>query len=99
MQAEDVGVTAGQEFDGDIFDQDTWDSEVENIFLVAPKAKVLFIEVRLLKEGEAGGALESVVDLDAVDLDAVDLEMAGKAVADTVSCSSALGVGCTRANI
>ena len=55
---------------------------------------VLFIEVRLVKEGEAGGALESVVDLDAV-----DLEMAGKATADMVSFSSALGVCCTRANI
>ena len=96
VQAEDVGVTAGQEFDGEIFDQDTWDSEVENFFLVAPKAAVLFIEVRLVKEpeGEAGGALESVVDLDIV-----DLGMAGKAAADTVSFSSALGVGCTRANI
>ena len=94
VQAEEVGVTAGQEFDGEIFDQDTWDSEVENFFLVAPKAKVLFIEVRLVKEGEAGGALESIVDLDAV-----DLEMAGKAVAVTVSFSIVLGVGCTRANI
>jgi hypothetical protein len=94
VQAEDVGITAGQEFDGEIFDQDTWDSEVENFFLVAPKAVVLFVEVRLVKEGEAGGALESVVDLDVV-----DLGMAGKAAADTVSFSSALGVGCTRANI
>ena len=94
VQWEDVGVTAGQEFDGEIFNQDTWDSEVENFFLVAPKAVVLFIEVRLVKEGEAGWALESVVDLDAV-----DFEMAGKAAADTVSFSSALGVGCTRANI
>ena len=96
VQAEDVGITAGQEFDREIFDQDTWDSEVENYFLVAPKAAVLFIEVRLVKEpeGEAGGALESIVDLDVV-----DLEMAGKAVADTVRFSSALGVGCTRANI
>ena len=34
-----------------------------------------------------------------MDLDAVDLEMADKAAADTVSFSSALGVGCTRANI
>ena len=95
VQAEDVGVMAGQEFDGEIFDQDTWDSEVENFFLVAPKAAVLFIEVRLVKEPEeeAGGALESVVDLDAV-----DLEMAGKAAADTVSFSSTLGVGCIRAN-
>ena len=94
MQAEDVGVTAGQEFDGEIFDQDTWDSEVENFFLVAPKAEVLFIEVRLVKEpmGEAGGVLESVVDLDVV-----NLEMAGKAV--VVSFSSVRGVGCTRANI
>ena len=72
---------------------------MENFFLVAPKAKVLFIKVRLVKEGEAGGALESVVDLDAVDLDAMDLEMAGKAAPDMVSFSSALGVGCTRANI
>ena len=94
MQAEDVGVTAGPEFDGEIFNQDTWDSEVENFFLVAPQAMVLFIEVHLVKEGEAGGALESVVDLDMV-----DLEMAGKAAADMVSFSSALGVGCTRANI
>ena len=94
VQAEDVGVTAGQELDGEIFDQNTWDSEVENFFLVAPKAAVLFIEVCLAKEGEAGRALESVVDLDAV-----DLEMAGKAAADTVSFSSVLGVGCTRANI
>ena len=94
MQAEDVGVTAGQECDGEIFDQETWDSEVENFFLDAPKAVVLFIEVRLVKEGEAGGALESVVYLDAV-----DLEMAGKAVAVTVSFSIVLGVGCTRANI
>ena len=96
VQAEGVGVMAGQEFDGEIFDQDTWDSEVENFFLVAPKAAVLFIEVRLVKEpeGGAGGALESVVDLDAV-----DLEMAGKAVVDMVSSSSTLGVGCLRANI
>ena len=96
VQADEIGVTAGQEFDGEIFDQDTWDSEVENFFLVAPKAEVLFIEVRLVKEpmGEAGGVLESVVDLDVV-----NLEMAGKAAADTVSFSSALGVGCTRANI
>ena len=72
---------------------------MENFFLVAPNAKVLFIEVRLVKEGEAERALESVVDLDAVELHAVDLEMAGKAAADTVSFSSALGVGCTRANI
>ena len=85
---------ADQEFDGEIFDQDTWDSEVENFFLVTTKAMVLFIEVRLVKEGEAGGALESVVDLDVV-----DFEMAGKAAADTVSFSSVLGVGCTRANI
>ena len=28
VQAEDVGVTAGQEFDREFFDQDTWDSEV-----------------------------------------------------------------------
>ena len=75
-------------------DQDTWDSEVENFFLVAPKAMVLFIDVRIVKEGEAGGALESVVDLDTV-----DLEMAGKAAADMVSNFCALGVGCTRANI
>ena len=94
VQAEDVGVTAGQELDREIFDQDTWDSEVENLFLVAPKAMVLFVAVRLVKEGEAGGALESIVDLDVV-----DLGMAGKAVADTVRFSSALGVGCTRANI
>ena len=69
---------------------------MENFFLVAPKAVVLFIEVRLVNEpeGEAGGALESVVDLDVV-----NLEMAGKAVADTVSFSSALWVGCTSANI
>ena len=55
---------------------------------------VLFIEVRLVKEpeGEAGGALESVVDLDIV-----YLEMAGKAA--VVSFSSALGVCYTRANI
>ena len=39
---------------------------MENFFLVAPKATVLFIELLLAKEGEAGGALESVVDLDAV---------------------------------
>ena len=54
--------------------RDTSDSEVENFFSVAPKAAVLLIEVRLVKEpeGEAGGALESVVDLDTV-----DLEMAG----------------------
>ena len=50
MQAEDVGVTAGQEFDGEIFEQDTWDSEVENFFLVAPKASIFFIEVRLVEE-------------------------------------------------
>ena len=69
---------------------------MENFFLVAPKAAVLFIEVRLVKEpeAEAGGALVSVVDLDAV-----DLEMAGKAAADTIGFSSALGVGCIRANI
>ena len=69
---------------------------MENFFFVAPKAVLLFIEVHLVKkpEGEAGGALESVVDLDAV-----DLEMAGKATADMVSFSSTLGVGCTRANI
>ena len=96
VQAEDIGVMAGEEFDGEIFDQDTWDSKVENFFLVAPKAAVLFIEVHLVKEaeGEVGGALESIVDLDAV-----DLQMAGKAAADTVSFSSALGVGCTRGNI
>ena len=66
---------------------------MENFFLVAPKAMVLFIEVCLVKEGEAGGALESVVDWDVV-----DLEMAGKAAADMVSFSSTLWVGCTRAN-
>ena len=66
---------------------------MENFFLVTPKAMVLFIKVCLVKEGEAGGALESVVDLDTV-----YLEMAGKAVADTVGFSSALGVGYTRAN-
>ena len=94
VQAENVGVTAGQEFDGEIFDQDTGDSEVEYFFLVAPKPVVHFVVVRLVKEGEAGGALESVVDLDVV-----DLGMAGKAAADTVNFSSALGVGCTIANI
>ena len=72
---------------------------MENFFLVTLEAMVLFIEVRLVKEGEAGWALESVVDLDTVDLDAVDLEMAGKAAAVTVGFSSALGVGCTSANI
>ena len=79
MQAEDIGVKAGQEFDGEIFDQDKGDSEVENFFLVAPKPVVLFIEVHLAKVGEAVGALETVVDLDTV-----DLEMAGKAAADAV---------------
>ena len=68
VQAEDVSVTAGQEFDGEIFDHDIWDSEVENVFFVAPKAVVLFIEVHLVKEGEEWGALERVVDFDAVDL-------------------------------
>ena len=60
VQEEDVGVTAGQEFDREIFDQNTWDSEVENFFLVAPKAAVIFIEVRLVKEpeGEAGGSVD-----------------------------------------
>ena len=38
---------AGQDFDGEIFDQDTWDSEVKNFFLVTLKAMVLFIEVHL----------------------------------------------------
>ena len=93
VQADDVGVTAGQEIDGEIFDQDTWHSEVENFFLVAPKAVVLFIKVRLVKEREAGGGVASVMDLDAV-----NLEMAGKAAADTVGFSSAQGVGCIRAN-
>ena len=67
---------------------------MEHFFLVTLKAMVLVIGVHLLKEGEARGALESVVDLDAV-----DLKMAGKPMADTVSFSSALGVGNTRANI
>ena len=85
VQVEDVGIMAGQKFDGEILDHNTWDSKVENFFLVARKAKVLFIEVRLVKEGEVGGGLERVLDLDAVDLDAVDLEMAGKAAVDMVS--------------
>ena len=67
---------------------------MQNFFLVAPKAVVLFVEVRLVKEGEVGGTRESIVDLDIV-----DLGMIGKVVADTVSFSSVLGVGYTRANI
>ena len=94
VQAKDVGFTAGKVFEGEIFDQDTWDSKVENFFLVAPKAVVLFIKVRLVKEGEVGWALESVIDLEAM-----NSGMAGKAVADMVSISSALVIGCKRANI
>lgn len=75
-------------------DQDIWDSEVENFDLVTPTTVVLFIKVCLVREGEVGGALESVVDFDMV-----DLEMGGKAAVQMVSFSIALGVGCTIANI
>ena len=62
-QAEDIGVEAGQMFDGELFDQDSWDSQVENVRLVSPTAMVLIIEVCLGREGEAAG---SELDLDAI---------------------------------
>ena len=62
-QAEDIGVEAGQMFEGELFDQDSWDSQVENFRLVAPTAMVLLIEVCLVREGEAAG---SELDLDAI---------------------------------
>ena len=62
-QAEDIGVEAGQMFEGELFDQDSWDSQVENIRLVAPTTMVLLIEVCLVRAGEAAG---SELDLDAI---------------------------------
>ena len=62
-QAEDIGVEAGQMFEGELFDQDSWDSQVENFHLVAPTAMVLLIQVCLVREGEAAG---NELDLDAI---------------------------------
>ena len=76
-QAEEIGVVPGQVFEGELFDQDSWDSQVENFCQVTPTSNVLLIEVRIVGEEEEEGAEESVIDLGAAEtvsfVDAIDI--------------------------
>ena len=64
-QAADLGVAPGQVFEREVYDQDTWDSEVENFLLVARPSMVIVLEVRLATEGDGGEAAKCIVDMDA----------------------------------
>ena len=55
-QVVDICVEASKMFEGELFDQDFWDAQVENVRLVAPTAMVLLIEVCLVHEEEAAGS-------------------------------------------
>lgn len=45
--AQDAGVTAGEEFVGEVWNQDTWNAEVQNFRAVAPEAGTLLLQANL----------------------------------------------------